>query len=228
MTKITAQAAAGEADHLRFARRLVREIQLAPADQRSELFTELARIAKSAAEGGSPASEKNEVMQILLKALDEHRIIEGIVARNAYESSWRPEDRQEISQDVRAKVSLRLSSWSGEKPLTGWMNTIARNTVYDRKRESDRRPRLVFESTPTEPTPVSGSHSSLAANRDWIKLVLSEFSSSDRELIQLKIVECHSVRYTAEQLNRSQDQVRHDLDKIKRSLNDLRRKHGFG
>ena len=94
----------------------------------------------------------------------------------------RPEDVDDLSQDVMVRIIERLPTWRGDAPITHWAARIAVNFCIDHGRRVRRQPRA--PSAPEVADPASNPDDAVAA-RDLVERLLAGLSTKDRLVVHL-------------------------------------------
>jgi RNA polymerase sigma-70 factor (ECF subfamily) len=102
----------------------------------------------------------------------------------------RPEDVDDLSQDVMVRIIEQLPTWRGDAPITHWAARIAVNLCIDHGRRLRRLP-----GAPAAPEAVdpAGHPDDAVAARDLVDRLLAGLSAKDRLVVHLLDIEGWSI-----------------------------------
>jgi RNA polymerase sigma-70 factor, ECF subfamily len=146
----------------------------------------------------------------------------------------RPEDVEDIAQQVFLKTYLSLGKFDQRAAFSTWLYRITVNECWDYLRKKKIRP-LVYESDLSEEQ-VSRLDGIVSANRppedpgeraetrDAIEQILEKLPQQDRDLLMLKEVEGFSVQELAEMLDLNVNTVKVRLFRARGKIMDAYRR----
>jgi RNA polymerase sigma-70 factor (ECF subfamily) len=146
----------------------------------------------------------------------------------------RPEDVEDIAQQVFLKTYLSLGKFDQRAAFSTWLYRITVNECWDYLRKKKIRP-LVYESDLSEEQVsrldgiVSAARppedpSERAEARDAIEQILEKLPQQDRDLLMLKEVEGFSVQELAEMLDLNVNTVKVRLFRARGKIMDVYRR----
>src|ERR1700723_527078 len=145
----------------------------------------------------------------------------------------RPEDLEDVAQQVFLKAYLGIRRFDQRAAFSTWLYKIAVNECWDYLRKKKVRP-LVYEADLSEEqvsrldgvvsADQPASSSDRAEARDLLERMMEKLPEQDRELLVLKEVEGFSVQELAEILNLNVNTVKVRLFRARARLMDVYRR----
>lgn len=116
------------------------------------------------------------------------------------------------ADDLFSEVCLRTWDYACRGHIdhfSGFLFTIARNTIAEFYRTRSRRPMEIPIVTDEYEIPVESKHSgqkiSEFVDGELMKEALAELDDDDREAVVLRYLEGHSIKYVAEQIQKTEN-----------------------
>lgn len=146
-----------------------------------------------------------------LKLVDEHR---RPLAKVCWAYGRTPHDRDDLFQDIVARLWASFSSYDSQRPFSTWMYRVALNVAIDHRRRWQRwgRDGASFDEAML-PTADPARPDQLTHLRE----LLDQQNDSDRALILLYL-EGHSYREIGDVLGMSESNVGTRLNRLKESM----------
>jgi RNA polymerase sigma-70 factor (ECF subfamily) len=117
-----------------------------------------------------------------------------------------PDDAEDLTSETFLRVVRSLDRFAGRSSFRTWLYEVARNQLRDHWRANGRRPMAsvdVESLAAQEPEPAGRS-----AATDLGRRILDELPANYRQVLQLRILDGRSVRDTAEELGKSDTNVK--------------------
>ena len=130
----------------------------------------------------------------------------------------RPDDVDDLSQDVMVRIIEQLPTWRGDSPITHWAARIAVNLCIDHGRRLRRQPRAHSATHVADP----GSHPDDAvAARDLVENLLARLPIKDRLVVHLLDLEGWNIADVAVRTGWSRLAIRLRVHRARKRLRQL-------
>ncbi len=121
-------------------------------------------------------------------------------------------DPEGLANEVLLRAFRAIGGFEGnEIQFRAWIFTIGRNLLVDERRKRERRPELRSIAPEEMPEPAgAGTDADLTAGMgdEWVRGVLDELPSSQREVLLLRIVAELPIKETAEIVGKTEGAVK--------------------
>lgn len=161
-----------------------------------------------AAIGGDEAAYKR-----LLTDLS--RALRATVRRGFSGINARPNEVEDVVQEVMLAIHLKRHTWDQSKPITPWIMAIARNKMIDDLRRKGRRTEVSIDGMLD--TLESGGHEDAIYAYD-VGRVLTSLNGRNREIVQAITIDGHSALDVANKFGMTEVAVRVALHRSLKAL----------
>lgn len=137
-----------------------------------------------------------------------------------------PDAADDVLQDIYLKLHDRAASLRDEDKVTGWVFTVARNTVIDHYRARGRQPKQALEvpqvaaEAPSPEDELIGPHRTWDALVDCLPALLSELPAEYREAIELVELGGLTRREAARQVGISESGMKSRVQRARAQMAD--------
>lgn len=146
---------------------------------------------------------------------DLSRALRATVRRGFAGVSARPNEVEDVVQEVMLAIHLKRHTWDQSKPIGPWIMAIARNKMIDDLRRKGRRTEVPIDGMLE--TLESGGHEDAIHAYDAGR-VLSGLNGRNREIVQAITIDGHSASDVATKLGMTEVAVRVALHRSLKAL----------
>lgn len=146
---------------------------------------------------------------------DLSRALRATVRRGFSGISARPNEVEDVVQEVMLAIHLKRHTWDQSKPIGPWIMAIARNKMIDDLRRKGRRTEVPIDGMLE--TLESGGHEDAIHAYD-VGRVLTSLNGRNREIVQAITIDGHSALDVANKLGMTEVAVRVALHRSLKAL----------
>jgi RNA polymerase sigma-70 factor, ECF subfamily len=129
--------------------------------------------------------------------------------------SARPNEVEDVVQEVMLAIHLKRHTWDQSKPIGPWIMAIARNKMIDDLRRKGRRAEVAVDGLLD--TLEAGGHEDAIHAHD-LRRVLNGLNGRSREIVQAISIDGHSAQDVAQRLGMTEVAVRVSLHRSLKAL----------
>lgn len=131
--------------------------------------------------------------------------------------SARPNEVEDVVQEVMLAIHLKRHTWDQSKPISPWIMAIARNKMIDDLRRKGRRTEVPIDGMLD--VLEAGGHEDAIHAHD-VNRVLTGLNGRNREIVQAISIDGHSAQDVAKKLGMTEVAVRVSLHRSLKALCD--------
>ena len=131
--------------------------------------------------------------------------------------SARPNEVEDVVQEVLLAIHLKRHTWDQSKPISPWIMAIARNKMIDDLRRKGRRTEVPIDGM-LEVLEAGGHEDAIHAYD--VNRVLTGLNGRNREIVQAISIDGHSAQDVAKKLGMTEVAVRVSLHRSLKALAD--------
>jgi RNA polymerase sigma-70 factor (ECF subfamily) len=148
--------------------------------------------------------------------------VHAVVTQVVRGRTMRPNEVDDLVQDVMLRIVQQFSSWRGDAPVTHWAARIAVNRCIDHQRARIRKPdgQMIADVASR-----AGNHEDAVAARDLVDHLLGTLSAKDRLIVHLLDLEGWSIAQVAQHTGWSRLAVRLRAHRARAKLRVLATTH---
>lgn len=129
--------------------------------------------------------------------------------------SARPNEVEDVVQEVMLAIHLKRHTWDQSKPIGPWIMAIARNKMIDDLRRKGRRTEVPIDGM-LEILEAGGHEDAIHAHD--VKVVLNGLKGRNRDIVQAISIDGHTAQDVAQRLGMTEVAVRVSLHRSLKTL----------